>query len=33
MIERILEALRCILRQQGIEPFYLELVEESKEPE
>jgi Arc/MetJ-type ribon-helix-helix transcriptional regulator len=31
--EIILEALRRLLRQQGIEPFRLESVEESEEPE
>jgi Arc/MetJ-type ribon-helix-helix transcriptional regulator len=31
--EIILEALRILLRQQGIEPFRLESVEESEEPE
>jgi len=31
--EIILEALRCLLRQQGIKPFYMELVEKSEEPE
>ena len=31
--EIILEALRRLLKQQGIEPFRLESVEESEEPE
>jgi len=31
--EIILEALRALLKEQGIEPFNLLLVEKSKEPE